>query len=425
MALIFLIYNLISSVACLVLIPYLYLKRRNKEDSLVWLRERFGLISSDKLVVLNSRAIWIHAVSVGEVMASLPLIKRIKRRYPERGLVLSTVTEAGNLLAQEKARESDSIIYLPFDMSFSVKKALKRIDPAIFVMIETEIWPNLLRTLSKKDIPSIVINGRISETSFKGYKKIRPFMREVFKDISAFGMQTSSDAERIKALGADTSKIGIIGNIKFDQPIPQGNPSIEEFKTLIEGKRLFVAGSTHEGEEEIILYVFEKIKKIHPDLLLLIAPRHIERVGKIEGLLKEKGITYRKKTELVGGVGEATVIILDTIGELAELYSIASVVFVGGSLVPVGGHNILEPAIHSKPILFGPYMGNFQDMAQIFLEKGAAIQVSDGNQIASELEFLLWDEEASREMGKMAFKVVEENRGAIERALWIIERFLP
>lgn len=427
MGVIFFIYDLLSFLLLIVLLPYLYLKRQNRKDGALWIKEKFGFIPEEKLAFIQERPIWIHAVSVGEVMASLPLIKAIKEEHPDKSLVLSTVTDTGNLIARERAEEVDAIIYLPFDISLSVKGALKKVRPVIFILIETEIWPNLLRYLNKEGIPSLIINGRVSKRSFKGYIRIRPFMRDVLRNISAFGMQTPSDGERIRAIGADSTKIEVIGNIKFDQPFSQNSLDLERLRKSygIEDKRLFMAGSTHEGEEEIILDAFREVRRRFQDLILLIAPRHIERVGRIEGMLKDMSITFKRRTELIEkGLDDASVIILDTIGELAQIYSIATVVFIGGSLVPVGGHNILEPAVHSKPILFGQYMGNFEDIALTFLEKGAARQVFNSSQLARDMEFLLSNIDVARSMGENALKVVEENKGAVKRSLRMIERFL-
>lgn len=427
MGFIYFIYNLLSLFFLIVLLPYLYFKRQNKNDRILWIKEKFGFIPKEKLAFIRNRPIWIHAVSVGEVMASLPLIKALKEEHPGTSLVLSTVTDTGNLIAKERAKEVDAIIYFPFDISLSVKGIIRSIRPKLFIMIETEIWPNLLKALNREGVPSIIINGRISRRSLKGYIRIRPFMRDVLEKISFFGMQTPSDAGRIKAIGAEPSKVEVIGNIKFDQPISQDSFDIEKLKKSygIENRPLFVAGSTHEGEEEIILHAFRSVKTEFRDLILLIAPRHIERVKRIEGLLKERGIAFKRRTELIEkGLDDASVIILDTIGELAQIYSIATVVFVGGSLLPVGGHNILEPAIHSKPILFGPYMGNFEDVAQAFLEKEAAHQVSDSFQLERELRFFLTNKDEARLMGERARKIVEENRGAVKRSLRLIERFL-
>ncbi|MBI5199046.1 MAG: 3-deoxy-D-manno-octulosonic acid transferase [Nitrospirae bacterium] len=427
MGVILLIYNLFSFIFLITLLPYLYLKRRNKKDGILWLKEKFGFIPEEKLKSIYGRPIWIHAVSVGEVMAALPLIKVIKEGYPDRSLVLSTITDTGNLIARERAKEVDAIIYLPFDISLAVKSALRRISPEIFILIETEIWPNLLRTLNREGIPSIIINGRISQQSLKGYKLVKPFMKAILKNINRFGMQTTSDAERIRAIGADPFKVEVIGNIKFDQSFSQDSVGSERLKRSygIGERRLFVAGSTHEGEEEIISDAFIEIKKYFHDLILLIAPRHIERVRRIEGLLKVRGIAFRRRTELIeNGLDDASVIILDTIGELAQIYSIATVVFIGGSLVPAGGHNVLEPAVYSKPIIFGLHMENFKDIAQTFLEKGAACQVSNGPQFKRELGYLLSNMDVARSIGENARKVIDENKGAVERSLMMIEKFL-
>lgn len=425
MGIIFLIYNLISSIILIILLPYLYFKRHKRNDGIAWIKEKFGLIPEEKLTSINARPIWIHAVSVGETMASLPLIKAIKEKYPERSLVLSTITDTGNFIARERAVGVAAVIYLPFDTSLSVKNVLKKIRPVIFIMIETEIWPNLIRILREEGIPSVIVSGRISNRSFKGYKKIRVFIKSVLKGISMFGMQTALDAERIKVIGAEPSRIEITGNLKFDQNLPEDliDPESAGNPLGINGMRLLVAGSTHAGEEEMLLRVFGKVSTGFKDIVLLIAPRHINRVRGIEGLIKEMGITHRRRTEIpVQGIGDARIIILDTIGELARIYSLAEVVFVGGSLVPAGGHNILEPAIYSKPIIFGKYMENFEDLAQKFLEENAAVQISDEAHLEKELTSLLADRDKARLMGMNAKRVLEENRGAVTRSLSIIEK---
>lgn len=427
MGFIFFIYDILSFLFLIVFLPYLYLKRQNKEDGSLWIKERFGFISNRKLSLIHGRPVWIHAVSVGEVIASVSLIKAIKEEHPDRSIVLSTVTDTGNLVAREKAKDIDALIYLPFDINYSVKRALRKIRPEVFILIETEIWPNLLHALNREGIPSLIINGRISQRSFRGYAFVKHFMRGILKNISKFGMQTHTDAERIKAIGADPSKIEITGSIKYDQPSSLNSMDLERLKISYGlGERpLIIAGSTHEGEEQVILDAFRELKEDFKDIILLIAPRHIERVGKIEGILRDMAIISKRWTELKESeLDNASVIILDTIGELAHIYCIATVVFIGGSLVPDGGHNILEPAIYSKPIIFGPYMGNFKDIAQTFLEKGAARQVSNGSHIKREIEYLLRNVDAARSMGENARNVIEENKGAVKKTLRMVEEFI-
>lgn len=376
-----------------------------------------------RMALSGTRPVWIHAVSVGEVMATAPLIRDIKKTYPDIPILLSTVTETGNFTARNNTKGADHVIYFPFDLNFIADKVIRTINPVLFVTLETELWPNFSRSLQLKNIPSMVVSGRISSESFKSYRFFSFFFRRVLANIDCFCMQTRTDAERIIQIGADSQKVTVAGNIKFDLQIPA--ITADEKKALYENLRIssrqtiFIAGSTHRGEEEIIIRVFTDLRKKHEDLVLLLAPRHPERFGEVEDLLRQSGLPYVRKTALAASPAKAgkSVILLDTIGELAKSYSIADIVFIGGSMVPVGGHNVLEPAVFSKPVIYGPHMGNFREMSRLLQKKKAAIQVNDTNEFIRQALALLTDRDLRQRIGKTAFAVIRENSGAVDKSM--------
>lgn len=372
--------------------------------------------------------IWIHAVSVGETAAVAPLIKALKEEYPRYQILLSTVTETGQEMAKKNLPQIDAHLFFPLDFSFAISKILDVITPKVFVLAETEIWPNFLHHLNKHNVPVLLVNGRISEKSFKHYQMAKSFMRKVLSNINQFSMQTKLDAERIIAMGAFPETVKVNGNLKFDQH--HSTLSAEERKSLVKelkipaNAHLLVVGSTHPGEEEIILDVFKKIHEKDPDLIMILVPRHPERFLNVENLIIKARLPYVRKTKLVAGKKLQPIILLDTIGELAKIYSLASIVFMGGTLVPIGGHNILEPALYSKAILFGPNMQNFVEIANLFKEKRAAIQVRDKQELSSTLLELLSDAHKRARLGQAAIKVIEENQGATKRNLELIGQYL-
>lgn len=439
----YLIYSLIYITVLIFLFPFEYLKRP-KELRKRWLKEKFGFFDLS-LLTYHFSLIWIHAVSVGEVMAALPLIKRLKEQYPSKGIILSTITDTGQKVASERAPKGTKIVYLPFDIPLILNKVLKGVRPEIFIVIETELWPNILRVFKKNGIPVIVLNGRVSENSFRGYKKISYFMKKVLSYVDFFGMQGKLDAERIKSLGVDSSKIMVLGNFKFDTRPPSQIPPWTE---RINGP-VIVAGSTHEGEEESITSVYIALKKDFPTLNLIIAPRHPERFKEVEDMLKSKGISFVKRSDIStqhlappplpspiegeGRGGEETpnselqtlrgvIILLDTIGELSAIYGISDIAIIGKSFRSHGGQNPLEPAYWGKPILCGPYMENFP-VIEDFYKEGAAIEVNEDG-LYSKLGALLASPEKAKEIGLKAQELYRKNTGAVERAMKIIARYV-
>lgn len=419
-----LIYSFLYFIVLICLLPFQY-RKRPKDLRKKWLREKFGTFNFS-LSTFNSSLIWIHAVSVGEVIASLPLLEKLKVRYPSVSLVLSTITDTGQRVALEKVPDRTKVIYLPFDLSFILERTLKNIQPNLFITIETELWPNLLMTLKKRKIPAVVMNGRISDDSFKGYKKIKFFMQSIISCVDLFCMQDAVYAGRIKELGAQEEKIRVIGSFKFDT-VPSLN--IPEWTELLTHP-VIIAGSTHRGEEDLLVSFYIELKKDFPDLSLIVAPRHPERFGEVEGFVKAKGLSYVKRSQLSSdsplhpftNSPLPSIVILDAVGELALVYGVSDVAVIGGSFIEHGGHNLLEPAFWGKPIICGPHMENFP-FAKEFYEKGAAIE-TDSSSLCEKLKELLQSQEKRKAMGDKAKALYNEKAGAVEKAMKEIERFL-
>jgi len=340
---------------------------------------------------------------------------------------------AGQQVARRNMPGVDGVFYFPFDLGFIVERTLAVVKPRLFVMMETEIWPNLLRSCRRKDIRTVVVNGRISARSYPRYRLIRPLFRRVLADIDHFCVQSEETARRLRDLGADAERISVTGSLKFDSLQPPGAAAHESpahrvlrFFRMPPGRPVIVAGSTLRGEEAAVLRVFQRLRAATGNPLLIVAPRHPERFGEVERLAREEGFQTARRSELpIDSEPHAEVVVLDTIGELAQLYRVATVVFVGGSLVDAGGHNILEPAVFGKPIIFGPHMQNFREIAEAFLVSGAAVQVRSEAELSEALRRLLADAARRAGLGAAASAVVEANRGAKAKTLAIIADLLP
>jgi len=361
--------------------------------------------------------VWIHAVSVGEVLAVKNFVENFQKRFPKQKIILSTTTRTGNAVAGKVLNRDVLKFYFPLDFSFVVKRVVDFINPSILIIMETEIWPNLILELSKRRLPIVLINGRISDKSFKGYRKIKFFFGKILKKINLFCMQTTESAERIKALGAAPSGVRTTGNMKFD--VRELSQQEKLMPNLELSGKLIIAGSTHAGEEEIVLEVYKELLEASDSLQLLIAPRHIDRAEAIKKKLEQYGFEGILMSQIEKGARKAlskkTILILDTLGELKHLYSLATIVFMGGSLIKRGGHNIIEPAISGKPIVFGPYMFNFKDMARSFLENNAALEVKNKRALKETLQLLLKDENRRIALGRNAKGLIDKSRGATER----------
>lgn len=371
-------------------------------------------------------SVWVHAVSGGEIAAAVPVIQELKKNRPDQTILLSTSTEAGLTMSKKVSAEIEAAFYFPLDTSWIIKRVLNSLSPRAIVILETEIWPNLVWEAARRNIPIIMINGCIQDKNLAGYRRFSFFFKDVLRAYSLCCMQSGEDGERIKSLGAEAERVVVTGNTKFDHPAPltqDTEPALLKVKEdwgLSDSSQIVVAGSTHPGEEEIILDAFQQIQ--HPGLRLILAPRHLKRIKEVEDLLQKRGVRYCLRSG--GADPEAEVMVLDTYGELARVYGLADLVFVGGSLVPIGGHNPIEPALLGKPILFGPYMENFRDIRRTLLARKATVEVRDGNQLTEELARLLNNPAEAAGLGQAALEVIEENRGAARRNAKLIAGFL-
>lgn len=418
----FIVYDLIFLIFVIIYLPIYFFRKKFHQG--FWLR--LGILPKDLEL---ERPIWLHAVSIGEVMAVKSLIEELRNIYATKKFVISTVTATGNKVAQGIAKEYDFVTYLPLDFSSIVRSVIDRINPSIFIIAETEIWPNLINYLYKKNIPIVVVNGRISDVSFRGYSSIKFLLKPVLEKISIFCMQTERDADKLMHLGVPKVNIHITGNMKFDTAVYK-----EKVKDSIELRskldldpqdKLFAAGSTHPGEEEIILEAYKDLQTQFSNLKILIAPRHPERSKDIAKISSRFGLCGIFISTLTAGSPSRVikpVFILDVIGQLGNFYSIADIVFVGGSLIKRGGHNILEPAFLGKPILFGPYMFNFQDIADLFLCNKASIMVYDQEELKINIQDLLNNPAKIIELGQRARQLILENQGATKRNVELLRK---
>jgi 3-deoxy-D-manno-octulosonic-acid transferase len=435
-------YRVLTALSMLVLAPYYALRGwRRGQDSRA-LRQRFGGLPPEITVRADARAktgaevgskagaIWIHAVSVGEVLSAKPLVEGLKRREPERLVYVSTTTETGQQLARERLQCADAVFYFPLDWVIPVRRALRGMQPAMVVIMETEIWPNFLREAKRLGVPVVFANARISERSFARYKRweflVGEFYERVLRDADMFLAQTPTDAERLREMGAPEERVEVTGNLKYDVAAP----AVSAFGAWLgtqtrqqERWPVLVAGSVVAEEEEAVLAAYDVVQRKWRRALLVLAPRKPDRFGAAADIVEAGGWHVVWRSEIDTSDSGATldenadVIVLDSIGELAGLYSLADAVFVGGSLVAAGGHNILEPAWFSRPPVFGRSMENFGDMADQFLAARAGVQVDSGSQLGKVWVQLIEDPALRDRMGKAARELSERNRGATERCL--------
>ncbi len=426
------LYTLLVLVFFVALSPYFAYQAIRYRKYVGSLPQRLGFLP----VAFNfdgDQSIWVHAVSVGEVLTARALLDELKTRYPRLRVFLSTTTMAGQQLARRNLPGVDGIFYFPFDLGFIVRRTLSVVRPRLFIMMETEIWPSLLRACRQSDVRTMVVNGRISARSYPRYRLIQPLFRRVLGDIDRFCVQGEETARRLLDLGAEADRITVTGSLKFDSLQPAGAQShdagghrVLRFFRVPAGRSVLVAGSTLRGEEIAVVRAFQRLRAAAGNPLLVLAPRHPERFGEVERLSREEGLLTLRRSELpIDSEPRADVVVLDSIGELATLYRIATVVFVGGSLVDAGGHNILEPAVFGKPIVFGPHMQNFREIAETFLASGAAVQVRSESELTETLEALFSDAPRRAGLGAAAAALVEANRGAKDKTLAVIADLLP
>lgn len=421
------LFLLLILVPSLPILPLLFLCGKRFRQGLV---QRLGFYPGEICNGLRgSRPIWIHAVSVGEVLSVIQLAGELKRKFPGRKILISTFTSTGNEIARQTGA-GDAVIFFPLDHPWIVRRVLNAFDPSLIVFLETEIWPNFLRLAYRKGIPTLLLSGRLSPGAFRRYDFFRIFFSTVVRQFTAAGAQSEGDAERMVRLGFDPQRVFITGSLKHVSRGEEGGESGEGKETDLpiqgsEDRRVLVAGSTHRGEEEILLDVFQILKARFPTLVMVLAPRHPQRFSEVERLLKRRGVRYEKKSQMNGREdGLADVIFLDTLGDLSAFYSVADIAFIGGSLVDAGGHNLMEPARLRKPVLFGPYMANFVDIAKEMKRKGGGIEVRGQEDLVREISALLSDRTRAESMGKVAYSVVEGDRGVMERSTDLVSRYL-
>lgn len=384
------------------------------------LGERFGYYPFQL-----EKCLWIHAVSVGETLAARPLIKALQLRYPEQPILVTTMTPTGAERVKIMFGDSVTHAYLPYDLPRAVHRFLNTLHPKVAIIMETELWPNLIAACRQKQIPVLLVNARLSEKSAALYHRIGHLTREMLGNMAAIAAHGQADAERFIQLGASKECLTVTGNIKFDVELPQDLPrQITALRERLGNDRfIWIAASTHEGEEEMVLAAHKKIHSIHPQALLILVPRHPHRFDAIAKLSAQSFVTVRRSLEQACSP-ETAVYMGDTMGEMLLMYGVSDVAFVGGSLIPRGGHNILEPGALGKPILSGTHLFNFAEISELFVNANALIKVTDTETLTLRLMHLMQDASDRKEMGKNALQVVADNRGALARQKQIIERFI-
>lgn len=388
---------------------------------------RLGFGLPEVATSAERKRIWIHALSVGEVTSCRSLVAGVRQSMPEAVILFSAATRAGEVAARTMHGAAvDFFIPFPLDLSWSVRRFLDHIQPDLFILVETDFWPNFLAQLGRRQIPALLVNGRITADSSRNYRRGKVFFRPLFNAFRYLAMQTASDVEQMVALGVSAAKVGALGNLKYDSLLYPGGEQSQATPNhfgLPEGAPLVVAGSTHEGEEEILLAVFADLLPRYPDLVLAIAPRKVERGGQIAELAQGHRFRVARRSGAAGRP-DCQVLILDTLGELLALYRLADVAFVGGSLVAAGGHNPLEPAHFGKPVLFGTHMEDFAEISQDLLAAGGAERVRNGQELATALAILLADRQRRATMGEAARGVVAGQQGVTARHLHLIREVL-
>ena len=377
--------------------------------------ERFGWGRAS-----SNGSIWLHAVSLGEVSAAAPLVRALRVRYPQHPMVLTTATPTGRARGRALFGDTVDVRFLPYDTPGAVARFLDRVRPRLGVIMETELWPNLFSECERRGVPLLLASARLSPKSVARYRRLGSLARGMFSATSLIAAQTREDAERFIAIGAPSAATRVVGNIKFDVEIgPEASGEGRELRRSLGGARpAWIAGSTHAGEEEQMLAAHEELSA---DALLLLVPRHPDRFESVGALLNQRSVKFSRRSAGIAPDAATRVVLVDTVGELAALYAAADAAFVGGSLVPIGGHNLLEPAAQGLPVLTGPSHANGEEIARLLLAQGAALEVRDARELAAALSRLLADPEERRRMGDIGRRIVESNRGSVARLLELIE----
>ncbi|HJQ32350.1 MAG TPA: 3-deoxy-D-manno-octulosonic acid transferase [Pyrinomonadaceae bacterium] len=427
------LYSILLGIGVLALLPRFLLDAARHGKYAAGLKERAG--SLPKFDAGGRPVVWLHCVSVGEAQAARPLARALSEQYPRHALVVSTTTLTGQRVAREAFKEYAALVfYFPFDWAWSVRRALRAVNPSLVLVMETELWPRFFRECRRAGVPVALVNGRISEKSFGRYKLIKPFIRRVLADLSLAAAQSEADAERLVRLGLAQERTRVTGNVKFDIEEAAGDPLTEELRRRFGVSRerpLVVAASTHAPEERVVLQAFRLLKSEANRPRLLIAPRHSERFAEVAALVEASGLSWARRSEEPRDADAACdVILLDSIGELCAAYPLAEVVFVGGSIAHVGGHNVLEPALSARAVVTGAHTSNFKAIVAALLEQKALVQLPRAGVeeaprvLAASLGELLSDETKRRRMGERARAVLEENRGATARTIAMLAPLL-
>jgi 3-deoxy-D-manno-octulosonic-acid transferase len=407
--------------------PFLFLRLgwlgfRNRGYRQGW-TERLGFV---RLPLSSRPRLWIHAVSVGEVQAATPLVHALRRQYPDLEILLTTTTPTGAERVRRQLAGQAFHCYLPYDLPGAIGRFLRRVQPLVVIIMETEFWPNLLHLCKRFNIPVILANGRLSRRSMQGYQRLPGLTRTMLADIAAIAAQTRDDADRFIRLGADPARVSVTGNLKFDVSLPAdiyGRAKLLR-RALGEQRPIWIAASTHEGEEAIVLDALDKLLVLEPALLLLLAPRHPERFDHVFELCQKRGLKIVRRSEKRDCIPKTQVFLIDTLGELLFFYAVSDVAFVGGSLVGTGGHNPLEPASLGVPILAGPHVFNFQAIFELLREAQAAMMVATAEDLASRVAQFLADAERRQAAGMRGLQVLEANRGAVNRIMKLVQKYL-
>jgi 3-deoxy-D-manno-octulosonic-acid transferase len=420
-------YSLLLGLAALISLPWWLLQMARLGKYRAGFRERMGAVPTRLQLRSGSACIWIHAVSVGEVLAVSQLVGELAKRQPEWQVFVSTTTSTGQALARQRFGES-LVFYMPLDFGFALRPYLRALRPGMLVLAETEFWPNLLHLAKLSGAAVAVVNARISDRSFPRYRRFRWFFSRILANIDLFLAQTEEDATRLKAIGAPEERVSVSGNLKFDIRLSSNSAITEQLRRVLpQPARVIVCGSTTEGEEELVLAAFRQVLQQFPNTIMILAPRHPERFEKVAALIASAGLPYVKRSTWSPQAGTplrpGSIFLLDSVGELASLYALAHVAFVGGSLVPLGGHNILEPAQHGVAVLTGPHTFNFREIVRIF-EAGGGLRVVTAENLGAAIADLLHSPEEREQLGRRARELFLENTGATARTLEALQLLL-
>jgi 3-deoxy-D-manno-octulosonic-acid transferase len=419
------LYSVVLATAMLVSLPWWLFQILRHGKYRTGFAERIGRVPARLREPSDASVIWVHAVSVGEVLAVSGLVEAMRRNFPQRRVLVSTTTDTGQQLARKRFGEAN-VFYFPLDFAFAIRPYLQALRPELVVLAETEFWPNFLRLVHASGARIAVVNGRISDRSLPNYRRFQWALRRMLAHVDMFLTQTDEDAERLRSIGAEPARIRVTGNLKFDVAVPTPAPIVETLRRSLTSDGagpVLVCGSTVEGEEEILLEAFETVRSVHPRAVMILAPRHPERFEEVAALLDQSGVPFKRRTQWSGETLAGGVLLVDSIGELSSLYALADIAFVGGSLVPRGGHNIIEPALHGVTIVVGKHTENFRDIVALFRSRDA-VRIVDPSELAALLMQLLADDAERIALGRRAAETVRSQTGATERTLAALQTLL-